>query len=92
MAYLEDRPLWQRLSLLSVIIPVAIFTNILRVAITITAYYVDHPELGRDFMHSLTGLAMLIPTALILWGFSWLLKRLFIDADEPGAAEGGKTA
>ncbi len=90
MAYLEDRPLWQRLSLLSVIIPVAIFTNILRVAITITAYYVDHPELGRDFMHSLTGLAMLIPTALILWGFSWLLKRLFIDADEPGSCGRGQ--
>jgi exosortase len=94
MAYLQDRPVWQRIVLLLSIIPVAIFTNVLRVAITIEMYYLDHPELGDKFMHELTGLFMLVPTFLLLWLISWVLKRIFVEVeDKPSAAAGGaKTA
>jgi exosortase len=91
LAYLEDRPLWQRVTLVLCIVPVAIFTNILRVAITATMYYIDHRDWGISVMHELTGLFMLVPTFLILWLISWLLKRVFVevDDDEQVAPKGG---
>ncbi len=91
LAYLEDRPLWQRVTLVLCIIPVAIFTNILRVATTATMFYIDHRDWGVRVMHELTGLLMLIPTFLILWLISWVLKRMFIEVDEDDkpALQGG---
>lgn len=85
MAYLEDRPLWQRITLLACVIPVAILTNILRVIITTLMYYFDRPEMGQKFMHTLTGLLMIIPTFLILWMISGFLKRLFVEVEEEPA-------
>jgi exosortase len=90
LAYLEDRPLWQRVTLVLCIVPVAIFTNILRVAITATMYYIDHRDWGDKFMHELTGLLMLLPTFLILWLLSWMLKRLFVEVEDSPEAEGKK--
>ena len=91
LAYLEDRPVWQRVTLVLCIVPVAIFTNILRVAITGTMFYIDHPDWGVKVMHELTGLLMLVPTFLILWLISWMLKRMFVevDEDEAPASPGG---
>ncbi len=87
LAYLEERPLWQRVTLVLCIVPVAIFTNILRVAITATMYYIGHPEWGDKFMHELTGLLMLVPTFLILWLISWILKGLFVEVEDGPKAE-----
>lgn len=81
-AYLEERPAWQRVILVLAVIPVAVLCNVLRVTITSTAYVYDHPELGQKFMHTFTGLLMLIPALLMFLLLSWLLKHLFIEHDE----------
>lgn len=97
MAYLTDRPLWQRVILVAATIPVAICCNILRVAITCTMFLLDEPQLGQDFMHEFMGMMMLIPAFGMLWLLSWVLRSLFVDAEdehedgERGAsAEGGE--
>jgi len=104
MAYLDDRPIWQRLTLVLMGVPIAVVCNILRVVITATMYVWDQPELGQDFMHHFTGMLMLAPALLMLWGLSWLLEALFVEEDEedqesdrpdrsppePIAVEGGK--
>lgn len=92
LAYLEDRPVWQRVTLVLCIVPVAIFTNVLRVAVTATMFYIDQRKLGVDFMHELTGLLMLVPTFLILWLISWILKRLFIEVEDEPQVEGKKVS
>ena len=86
-AYLENRPIWQRLVLVASIIPVAVLCNILRVSITCTAYVVDRPELGQKFMHTFTGMLMLIPALLLFLLLSWTLKRLFVEEEEEDQVE-----
>jgi len=81
-AYLEDRPVWQRVVLVVSIVPVAVFCNIVRVAITCTAYYRDRPEWGQEFMHTFTGMLMLIPALLLFLLLSWTLQRLFVEEDD----------
>jgi len=81
MAYLDDKPIWQRVTLVLMGVPIAVASNVLRVVITATAYVWDKPDFGSGFMHSFTGMLMLIPALAMLWGLGWLLRRLFV-ADE----------
>ncbi len=89
MAYLDERPVWQRAVLVVMGIPIAILCNVIRVVITSTMYVWDRPELGQKFMHSFTGMLMLAPALLMLWGLSRLLQSLFIEDEEDEAAEAG---
>ena len=82
MAYLTDRPLWQRTVLVAMAVPIALLCNILRVVITCIMYVIDKPQLGQEFMHDFTGLLMLAPAMLMLWGIGWLLRNLFVEVDE----------
>jgi len=81
-AYIEARPVWQRITLVLIIIPVAIFVNVLRVIITALMFVWDKPELGSDFMHTFTGMLMLIPAGLIMACIWWLLKKIYVTDDE----------
>jgi len=85
-AYLENRPIWQRVALVASAVPIAILCNVLRVTITCSMYVVDEPELGQNFMHKFTGMLMLVPALLMFWGLSELLRRLFVEAEEPQPA------
>jgi len=91
MAYLTDRPLWQRVVLVAMGIPAAIFANVLRVVITSVMFVIDKREFGQDFMHEFTGMLMLIPAGLLLWLIGGLMSRLFVevdDEDDSPAADG----
>jgi exosortase len=92
MAYLDDKPIWQRVTLVLMGVPIAIACNVMRVIITSTAYVMDKPDLGKDFMHSFTGMLMLVPALLMLWGLGWLLQSLFVadEQDEEDQDEDGK--
>jgi exosortase len=89
MAYLDYKPVWQRVILVAVAIPIAIFCNVLRVIITAVMFYLDHPELGTKFMHSFTGMLMLIPAFGLLWLLAKLLGRIFVEEDEAQADSPG---
>jgi exosortase len=96
MAYLDDKPIWQRVTLVLMGVPIAVASNVLRVIITSTAYVMDEPEFGKDFMHSFTGMLMLVPALLMLWGLGWILQHLFVaddqdeDEDENGLPQDAK--
>ncbi len=81
-AYLEYRPVWQRVVIVLSAVPIVVLVNVLRVAITCTMYVIDQPEMGQDFMHEVFGLVMLIPAAGLLWLESILLNSLFVEVDE----------
>lgn len=81
-AYLESRPVWQRVVLVLLAMPIAILCNVLRVTITSSAYVLDHPEFGQKFMHEFTGMLMLIPAVLMFWGLGKLLNALFMESEE----------
>lgn len=87
IAYLENRPAWQRVVLVMFTVPIAILCNVIRVAVTCTMYVIDRPDLGQDFMHKFMGLLMLIPAFGMLWAVGWLLQNLFVEEEEDPAED-----
>jgi len=84
MAYLHERPLWQRLVLLASTAPIAIFCNIVRVTVTGFLYVLVGQEYTQGIYHDMLGLAML-PLAFGLYGLlAWFMATLFIEEDEGG--------
>lgn len=88
MAYLGDRPLWQRGMLVVFCIPIAIACNSLRVFITGVLYVTDLTDYARGTPHALLGIAML-PIAMGLYAVvGYVMSHLFIEEADLPAAEG----
>lgn len=93
MAYLENRPLWQRIVLVLFTVPIAVACNVLRVVITNFMYVIDKPDMGQDFMHTFLGLLMLAPALLLFWLLIRLMQALMIEEeDSDPSADGEVTA
>ena len=79
MAYLHERPWWQRLVLLASTVPIAIFCNIVRVTVTGFIYVLAAPKYTQGIYHDTLGLAML-PLAFGLYGcLAWFMASLFVE-------------
>ncbi len=91
MAYIEDRPNWQRIVFVLAGIPIAIVCNILRVTLTGAMFVIDKPELGEKFMHEFMGMALLVPAFLLLLLLGRILHGFYLheddEDDEDGAAD-----
>jgi exosortase len=82
MAYLHDRPLWQRWILLLSTVPIAVACNIVRVSATGFLYVFIHPRYTQGIFHDALGLAML-PLAFALNGFlAWFMSSLFVEDED----------
>jgi exosortase len=87
MAYLHERPLWQRLVLVASTVPIAIFCNIVRVTVTGFIYILIHPKYAQGIYHDMLGMAML-PLAFGLYGLLGLfMAHLFIEESEAAAED-----
>ena len=91
-AYLENRPVWQRIVLVAAGIPIAILCNVIRVAITATMFVFDKPDLGQDFMHEFTGMLMLVPAMVFIWLLGKLLQSIFVEVAEEETSNGADVA
>lgn len=81
MAYLHERPVWQRAVLLASTVPIAIFCNIVRVTATGFLYVLAGQRYTQGVWHDLLGLSML-PLAFGLYGLlAWFMSSLFIEGD-----------
>lgn len=65
LAFLIDRPKWQRVVLLLLSIPIAVASNALRGVVTASLMYYSESELARQGIHDIAGWAMM-PLALIM--------------------------
>lgn len=82
MAYLGDRPIWQRVVMVAACIPIAIMCNVIRVTTTGCLYIYDLRSWASGTPHELLGLAML-PIAFGLFALvGYVLKNLFIEEPE----------
>jgi len=81
-AYLQYKPVWQRVILVVSAVPVAVGLNVVRVTSTAFMFVIDQPQLGQDFMHEFMGIVMLLPALLILGFLSWLLQSLFVEVED----------
>src|SRR5688500_581192 len=88
VAFLSNRPLWQKIFITLSAIPIAILCNVMRVAGQgLLDYYVSH-ELSEGFAHQFAGLVMLVPAFFLILLVGWLLDHLFIEeVDEAPAVK-----
>lgn len=82
LAYIEERPMWQRVIMVGAALPITIFCNILRVTATSYMFYIDKPELGQDFMHTFTGMLLLIPALILLFALGKLLQAMIVEEED----------
>ncbi len=79
MAYLGERPTWQRIVMVVACVPIAIVCNVIRVTTTGCIHIYHFDNLASGTPHELLGLAML-PIALGLFAaLGYVLKHLFVD-------------
>lgn len=87
VAFLSCRHWWQRIALLLLAGPVAVFVNVLRVAFLGLASMVDS-DLAAGDAHMMIGVLWLLPAFLLFLGIVWALNRIVRE----GAAEKGAAA
>jgi exosortase len=82
VAVLSCRAWWQRIAVLMLAVPVALFMNIIRVAVLGLASLLDR-GLAAGGAHMLIGTLLLVPALLLFLGAVWVLDRIFVE--QPGA-------
>ncbi|MEM9345123.1 MAG: exosortase/archaeosortase family protein [Planctomycetota bacterium] len=83
LAFLFPRAWWQRVIMIALTAPIAIFVNALRVAVLGWLHLVD-PALAQGDFHIFVGMLMLVPAAGLLMLVGWCLdKMLIIEGKRP---------
>lgn len=86
IVYLIDRPLWARLVLLALAVPIAVSVNVLRVTITGFLHLID-PNLSAGDFHVFVGMLMVLPAVALFLGIGWVLDNLFLTVEEDDEEE-----
>jgi exosortase len=87
MAFLNERPLWQRLIVILACVPIAIFCNIVRVTTTGFLYVFGREDLASGSPHMLLGLGMLGVAFALYSGLNYILSHLFVEHKEVAGQE-----
>jgi len=90
VAFVSERPVWQRIVLLASCVPIAIFCNIIRVIATCLIHIFVGPEYATGNYHMVLGLLVLGLALAMFLGLGWVLDHLIVEDDE--SAEPGATA
>lgn len=77
LAFLFPRTWWQRLIMIALAAPIAVFVNVLRVT-TLGLLHLIDPALAHGDFHIFIGMLMLIPAAGLLMLVGWCLDKMII--------------
>jgi exosortase len=84
MAFVSERPVWQRLTMILACVPIAIFCNIVRVTATGFMVVFGHDDLARGVWHTMLGMSMLFIAFGLYGAISYVLNNLVVaEPDEP---------
>jgi exosortase len=88
MAYFAPRPAWHRVAMAVLVVPVALFCNVVRVIVTGSLQMGGYPSLSSGTPHTILGLLLFGLGFAIYLGVLWVLDNLFSEerADEEGRA------
>jgi len=89
MAFVSERPLWQRMIMILACVPIAVFCNIIRVTTTGFMVVFGKEELARGVWHTMLGLSMLVIAFGLYGGISYVLNHLFVDGEAESSGEAG---
>ncbi len=90
MAYRGLDTLWQRITLVVMAVPTAVFVNVLRV-MTLGILSIYDSGFATGEFHLMIGMLWLIPAFFIYLGVMWILKNIIVsneDAAEPSEDSG----
>ncbi|GAC1465114.1 MAG: exosortase [Isosphaeraceae bacterium] len=79
---LVQRPIWERLLLMSSAIPIALISNIVRIVATAVCYHRLGQEAGEKIAHDLAGYAMMPIALLLVWLELSLMSWLFVEVED----------
>lgn len=79
IAFLSARPLWQKIIVTFMAIPIAIFCNVMRVSGQGVLDHYWSQELSEGFAHQFVGIVMLVPGFFMILFVGWLLDVVFIE-------------
>lgn len=82
MAYMVNRPPWQKAVLLATSVPIAVACNVIRLCVTAILYLAVSSEMAEKFFHDFAGLTMMPLAVFILLGELWLLRKLVVSDAE----------
>ncbi|MEO0475877.1 MAG: exosortase/archaeosortase family protein [Planctomycetota bacterium] len=82
LAFLFPRSWWQRVIMIALAAPIAIFVNVLRVAVLGWVHLIDK-DLAHGESHIFIGMLMLIPAAGLLMLVGWCLDKMIISEGKP---------
>ncbi len=74
LAFVVNRPTWQKATVVASSIPVAIFSNTIRLILTVILFEHVGSELGEKFFHDIAGYLMIPFAWAVLMGELWLLR------------------
>ncbi|MBK9126529.1 MAG: exosortase/archaeosortase family protein [Phycisphaerales bacterium] len=84
VAFMAERPLWQRLVLVAACIPIATFCNFIRVSVTSYLYIFVDPKYASGQYHAMFGMAVMLLAFGVFSGLAWLLGHLVVEDDAAG--------
>jgi len=85
IAFISDRPAWQRVVMVLACLPIATFCNFIRVLITCWLFIFVDERYATGNYHQALALVMLGLAFLIFSGLAWVLRHLVVE--EPAEAE-----
>ncbi|MEQ9453875.1 MAG: exosortase/archaeosortase family protein [Phycisphaeraceae bacterium] len=80
-AFIQNLRWWQRITLVSLTLPIAVLVNVGRVSI-IGVLYIYNKDMATGDFHVFVGMLMLIPAALLFMLVTWVLDNLVVADDE----------
>ena len=84
VALVSRRPLPERILILASAVPIALFTNVIRITVTGSLYFMNQSELANLVFHDLAGWLMMPFALLLLWIELWVLSQIIvIDESRP---------
>jgi exosortase len=85
LAYVINRPRWQKLMVLASSIPIAIICNLLRLFVTAELFLHTSSKTAEVFFHDFAGWTMMPLAILALLGELWVLAKLVSDERVQGS-------
>ncbi len=82
VALVSQRPLWERILIVVSAVPIALTTNVIRIAVTGCLYSLDYSHLAELVFHDLAGWLMMPFALVLLWFEFWILSKIVITEDD----------
>lgn len=87
IAFASERPWWQRIVMVLACVPIAIFSNFVRVVITSLLHIFVDPRYAEGTPHTMLGLLTMFMALAMFLALGWVLSHLTVAAPEGDDAE-----